>query len=620
MTMPESPLIELAREKDFPLGDLLVRPSMREVSGVSGKHTLEPRVMQVLVALAEARGSTVSRDELIARCWGRMVVGDDAVQRCIGKLRKLADLTGSFTIETLSRIGYRLIALSPHDPTAAAPPAETRLLVVLPFDNLSGDPELGYVADGVADEILQAISRRSTIRTIGRTSSFQFRGENKDVDQIADALGATHLLDGSVRRVGGHVRIAAHLMDLSDRTMIWSDRFDGNTDDLFALQDVVAVAAVKALDGQFVQARSRPARTAEAHDLILHMHSWTGPPASDDLPSRLLRLERLRTLAGDDAAAWGILASAGAALSWVLSSHERIQVREQARHAAHRALELDPANGSAHKALYLLEPTIGRYIEAEKRLLAARTAAPDDGEVHWSLYTHYLSVGRLQDSFAEAENAYRVDPLRPPNVMAYANALFTQNREPQALGLMRHALDRWPQDPLVFAIALWTAASAGEFAFLDDIMQRSPFSQFPEDAKQLIAPALLAIEAIRRPSIEIRTQALGMLRTDVANGPPRLSLLGLCAALGVDLDELYDLIEASCFEPLWRADVTLSVLDGPAHLFLRVNTRLRESPRFVHLCRRLGLVDYWRASGTSPDCFLETSKHYNFAELAELRV
>ena len=118
--------IELAREADFALGDLRVRPAAREVEAAAGKTTLEPRVMQVLVALARHAGSVVSRDELIAQCWAGRVVGDDAIHRCVARLRRLADSHGGFVVETVPKVGYRLQPQEPHAhaaPAAASAPA-----------------------------------------------------------------------------------------------------------------------------------------------------------------------------------------------------------------------------------------------------------------------------------------------------------------------------------------------------------------------------------------------------------------------------------------------------------------------------------------------------------------
>jgi DNA-binding winged helix-turn-helix (wHTH) protein len=119
-------VIDLAHTPDFTLGALTVCPSLREVVRKDVRESLEPRVMQVLVALAQAQGAVVSRDDLIARCWEGRVVGDDAINRAIGRLRRLAETSGAYRIETIARVGYRLVTA--EQPVAANPapsPAET---------------------------------------------------------------------------------------------------------------------------------------------------------------------------------------------------------------------------------------------------------------------------------------------------------------------------------------------------------------------------------------------------------------------------------------------------------------------------------------------------------------
>src|SRR5262245_20388562 len=115
------PPIDLATEPSFPLGPHVVHPSTREIATGGDRQTLEPRVMQVLVALAQQRGATASKDRLIERCWGGVIVGEDSIQRCIGRLRKTGETIGGFEIETLTRVGYRLHAgLAPPDAAATA--------------------------------------------------------------------------------------------------------------------------------------------------------------------------------------------------------------------------------------------------------------------------------------------------------------------------------------------------------------------------------------------------------------------------------------------------------------------------------------------------------------------
>ena len=240
-------IVDLAREPAFRLAAVDVRPATREVLGGGRREVLEPRVMQVLVALARRRGEVVSRDELIEACWRGRIVGDDAVSRCIGALRRLAVAYGGLAIETIARVGYRL---DETDGGIARPaPARARveaLVAVLPFENLSGEAEMGHFSDGVSEEILQAVAH-TALKVIGRAASFQFRGDLKVVRHVAEQLRATHVLDGSVRRSGLRVRVCAHLIECEGQTTLWSERFDRELADVFALQDAIAEAVAAAL-------------------------------------------------------------------------------------------------------------------------------------------------------------------------------------------------------------------------------------------------------------------------------------------------------------------------------------------------------------------------------------
>lgn len=247
----------------------------------------------------------------------------------------------------------------------------------------------------------------------------------------------------------------------------------------------------------------------------------------------------------------------------------------------------------------------------------AREAAPQDGEIAWSLYYHYLSVGRIGASFAAAEEAYRTDPLRPPNALGYANALYTAGRGAEAVSLMRHILDRWPNDPLVYAVTIWTATSEGEEDLVARLLDGKSRARFGADARRMIDAAFVAVDALRSPRRRTACRdAMNRLQKSVAAEGSPFGLIGLCARLGADLDILYDTVEQCGFNALRKAAAPVTPLDGVIHLFLRVNARLRQSPRFVALCRRLGLVDYWLATGHWPDCVNEVAPHYDFRAAA----
>ena len=247
--------VDLAREPPFRLAEVDVRPATREVLGGDGRrHVLEPRVMQVLVALARRPGEVVSRDELIQLCWAGRVVGEDAINRCIGALRRLAQAYAALAIDTVARVGYRLKEGPGRTCGDIARPGHAALVAVLPFENLAAEADMACFCDGVAEEIVQAIACHESLKVIGRASSFQFRGGQKVISEVAERLRATHVLDGSVRRSGAQVRVSAHLIECRGQTVLWSARFDRELLDVFALQEGVAKAVAAAVK----QAVSRP--------------------------------------------------------------------------------------------------------------------------------------------------------------------------------------------------------------------------------------------------------------------------------------------------------------------------------------------------------------------------
>ena len=622
MSAPDPTPIDLASQPDFGLGPHHVSPSTREIAGAGTSVTLEPRVMQVLVALAERRGQTVSRDYLIARCWAGVVVGEDSIQRCIARLRKTADALGGFAIETLTRVGYRL-----HEGRRSAanvqvePRGSSPLLAVLPFDNLSEDPGLAYLADGVAEDILHTIARTSTIAAVGRTSSFQFRGAAKVVAQIGATLGVSHILDGSVRRAGPRVRVSAHLMEVGDQTMLWSDRFDGLVEDRFALQDQVAAAVVGVLRGTFHASRdSRPAdrESLEASDVAMRIRDLIGTPTFlRDHGGRELLARLESTVSPQSADAWALIATAQAALRWTADGADESRLRQQARAAAERALAIDPWCGEAHKALYLLEPPAGTFAAIETRLLRACETVPTNGEIHWALFQLSLAMGRIDAAATHAEVAYRVDPLRPPNVTAYAVSLHAADQIAFALDLLEDAVERWPDDPSVLAIAAWGAATVADMERVDRLLVRHQPDRYSAAAKASTERVFLTVRAYRNPESQARNLLLDRFNQDAADGRPRFSVMAACANLEADVEALYAAISPGALESLHRPEARLGLLDGLAHLFLPVNRRLRESPRFVELCRGLGLVDYWKTTGRWPDCAGELEQRYGFKRLVQ---
>jgi len=402
--------IDLAREADLRLGSALVRPSLSEVVAAGQTIRLQPRVMQVLVALARADGEVVSRDELLASCWGGLAIGDDAINRCIGRLRRLSEeeAPGAFAIGTLPRIGYRL---SPVADRASPPPAQAAVrklsICVLPFANLSDDPQQEYFSDGISEDIITDLSKVSALSVVARNTAFTFKGKSVKVPDLARELGVSHVLEGSVRKAANRVRITAQLIDGAAGDQIWAERYDRDLTDIFALQDEISMAIVTALKlkllPQEVRAIAhRGTESVEAYDLYLVARSYYltgnyGDPRRDEAIERLCR--RAVEIDPGYAQAWALMAAGQYSLH---SNHGRAS---GGMAALDRALALNPdlAEARALKALKLSE--MGRHEEAAAEIAVALRLDPESYEVNWRAGSSRYNQGRLAQAIPYFEKA-----------------------------------------------------------------------------------------------------------------------------------------------------------------------------------------------------------------------
>lgn len=295
--------MNLAREPVFRLGAIEVRPATREIVHPGGRETVEPRVMSVLVRFAQAGGQVVTRDDLITACWEGRVVSDDAINRVISRVRKLADLTGGrdFSLETITKVGYRLVVSGAADAPvlpatagdaqaspAPAPavasvlsgvrrywlvaagavvagllgawafwgmnrapewnpdPSAPLTLAVLPFDNLGSDGD-DALAIGLAREIRNTLSRVRGLRVVSDSSSFAVASEPLTSTEMGRRLKADLLLDGSLIREGDSLRLSVELVDGWDGVNVWTGGGAGHSADIEGLRQTVSAEVVEQL-------------------------------------------------------------------------------------------------------------------------------------------------------------------------------------------------------------------------------------------------------------------------------------------------------------------------------------------------------------------------------------
>jgi TolB-like protein len=247
---------------------------------------LGQRAVALLHALVEKPGNLISKDTLIEAAWSGLAVEESNLTVQIAALRRVLgeEPGGDRWIETLPRRGYRFVGpiVSEDDkarltspPDRSLPPLPDRpSIAVLPFHNLSGDPEQDYFADGVVEDIIGALSRIRWLFVIARNSSFTYKGRVVDVKQVGRELGVRYVLEGSVRRDANRVRITGELIDTSSAAHLWADRFDGSLEDIFDLQDRVSASVVGSIGPKLEQAeieraKRKPTENLDAYDYFL---------------------------------------------------------------------------------------------------------------------------------------------------------------------------------------------------------------------------------------------------------------------------------------------------------------------------------------------------------------
>lgn len=602
----------------FHLGGRPVWPDANRVAN----RRVEPKSMAVLLALTDAAPAVVPLQTLIERVWKNVDVSDSVVHRAVSQLREALedDARRPWCIETVPRRGYRLIApIGNRDRApdkAAATAAAEPLLAVFPFDNLSNDPDLEYFSDGVSEEILQTVARIHGLRVIGRASSFQFRGRGKSVVKASEALGCSHVLDGSVRRSGQRIRITAQLIECPNQTTLWNDRFDYALADVFELQDQVAAAVASALRLAFGPSQQAGPIDPETYELYLRARSstsqWLGGNDAELLEQAVAR-------APSFAKAWAALA-----LTLAIDAHvslEPAQVMpstQRAIAAARTALALDPTSSGAYVALSIVEPVCGRFAERDALIARAFEVSPNDPVASFWAGRWSWTVGRLREHLDHLTHACSIDPLWPQGLHQYATALWTLGQRARACDVWDRTMARWPNLPYLYSAQLGFATASRDWARFDSVRTAWLASGLEDSGSQRM---IQQGEKMRRWQ-EADTQALlETLHASLARtGTVPLRLICVACDIGRQ-DDAYELLERADFEHLREPGGRLRPGDfGLHHLFSPGGRRLREDERFVALCTRLGLCAYWVKSGRWPDCAAELAPCYDFEALARRAV
>ena len=274
----------------FLFGDYGLDIDRRELKRGSELVSVGPQVFDLLVYLVQNRERVVSKDDLIEAVWGGRIVSESTLTSHINAVRKAVGDSGDEQrlIRTAARKGFRFVGEVKQEQdhtfedareqasktTSALALPNKPSIAVLPFQNLSGDPEQEYFADGIVEDIIMALSQMRWLFVIARNSSFTFKGRVVAVKEVGRDLGVRYVLEGSVRKSANRVRIAGQLIDASSGAHLWADRFDGSLEDIFDLQDQVAASVVGAIarrleQAEMERAKRKPTESLDAYDYFL---------------------------------------------------------------------------------------------------------------------------------------------------------------------------------------------------------------------------------------------------------------------------------------------------------------------------------------------------------------
>jgi TolB-like protein len=276
----------------YHFNDFVLDTNRRELRRGDELISVEPQVFDLLEFLIRSRERVVSRDDLLAAVWRGRIVSEATLSSRVNSARSAIGDNGEEQrwIRTLPRKGVRFVgevreeadrpaeSSAPESAMAPLGDPDGPSIAVLPFTNMSGDPEQEYFADGISEDIITALSRVSRLSVIARNSSFTYKGKAVDVRQVGRELGVFYVLEGSVRRGGKRLRISGQLIDARSGAHLWADRFDGDAHDVFELQDRITESVVGAIEPTLHQAEverrkhSRPARL-DAYDLLLRAYA-----------------------------------------------------------------------------------------------------------------------------------------------------------------------------------------------------------------------------------------------------------------------------------------------------------------------------------------------------------
>jgi TolB-like protein len=427
----------------------------------AGLVAVEPQVFDLLVYLIQNRERVVSKDDLLASVWHGRIVSESALGARINAARGVLGDSGEAQrlIKTLHRKGLRFVGVVREEYSAGAASAvidsarsaaslsEGPSLAVLPFTNMSDDPEQAHIADGVSEDLITGLARIRWLFVIARNSSFVYKARAVDVKEVSRELGVRYVLEGSVRRAGSRLRISAQLIDAVSGGHRWAERYDRELGDIFAVQDEITRSVAAAIEPELmaaegIRALSRSSDDLSAWELVARAQAHFWRMSRADHEAAVSVLERAVEEFPDYARAKSLLGFRlvfGAHMGWV-DRDQGLLVGSQ--HAA-RAIALDDRDPWGHIALGYWAMMERRTEESIAAFLRAVSLNPNSAAGHGYLSHVFAFAGRDREAIEHAELAMRLSPLDPETAFflgGIAVAHYTAGRFAEAVQSTTEAL------------------------------------------------------------------------------------------------------------------------------------------------------------------------------------
>jgi len=465
---------------DYRFGEFEIDLGQQELRRSGQAVRIEPQVFDLLTYLLRNRARTVSKDELIDAVWQGRAISDAALSSCVSAARRAIGDSGEHQalIRTVHKRGFRFVGEMDGDPLAdiesgegesvsdvlvVSQPAELThepgislvpalalpdkpSIAVLPFQNMSGDPEQEYFADGLTEDIITALSRQRWFFVIARNSTFSFKGQAVDVRKVASDLGVRYVLEGSVRKAGERVRVTGQLIDALRGVHLWADRYDRELADIFDLQDDITNSVVGAVGPQILNAEAaRIRRTSpqsiDAWDLVIQAlpHMWRVSAEEQRQAQQLL--QQAVTVDPEYAHALALLGWTYVSLFNMAALRPIGEFTDTALDIGTRAVALDNEEPWAHLVLGLSHARRRRSETAVAHLSESIHLNPSFALGHSGLGYALACGGQPERGLQSLEQAERLSP-RDPFLAVYGPtvrymALFALGRYEETLAVCR---------------------------------------------------------------------------------------------------------------------------------------------------------------------------------------